>query len=59
MLQLLLLLPLGILAALRRGSLYDWLARLVAVIGQATPSFWLGLMMIFLFAVKLGILKLH
>ena len=51
---LLLALPLGILAALRRGSLYDWLARLVAVIGQATPSFWLGLMMIFLFAVKLG-----
>lgn len=51
---LLLALPLGILAALRRGSLSDWLARLFAVIGQATPSFWLGLMMIFLFAVKLG-----
>ena len=46
--------PLGILAALRRGTVVDWLARLVAVIGQATPSFWLGLMMIFFFAVQLG-----
>ena len=35
-------LPLGILAALRRGSVFDWLARLIAVFGQATPSFWLG-----------------
>lgn len=47
-------LPLGIVAALRRGTAIDWLARFVAVIGQATPSFWLGLMMIFFFAVQLG-----
>ena len=46
--------PLGIIAALRRGKPVDWLARLLAVIGQATPSFWLGLMMIFFFAVQLG-----
>ena len=46
--------PLGIIAALRRGSTVDWLARFVAVIGQATPSFWLGLMMIFFFSVQLG-----
>ena len=46
--------PLGIIAALRRGKPVDWLARLLAVIGQATPSFWLGLMMIFFFAVRLG-----
>ncbi len=46
--------PLGILAALKRGTVLDWLARFVAVIGQATPSFWLGLMMIFFFAVELG-----
>ncbi|MYA02483.1 MAG: ABC transporter permease [Chloroflexi bacterium] len=47
-------LPLGIVAALRRGTAIDWLSRFVAVIGQATPSFWLGLMMIFFFAVQLG-----
>lgn len=45
-------LPLGILAALRRGSVFDWLARLIAVFGQATPSFWLGLMLIFFLAVR-------
>ncbi len=47
-------LPLGIFAALRRGSPLDWLARLIAVIGQATPSFWLGLMLIFFLATKVA-----
>ena len=46
--------PLGILAALKRGTAIDWLARVLAVIGQAVPGFWLGLMMIFFFAVELG-----
>ncbi len=46
--------PLGIAAALNRGKFTDWLARLLAVFGQATPSFWLGLMAIFFFAVELG-----
>lgn len=46
--------PLGIAAALRRGRLTDWVARFLAVFGQATPSFWLGLMVIFFFAVELG-----
>ncbi len=47
-------LPLGVFAALRRGSSLDWLARLVAVFGQATPSFWLGLMLIFFLATKVS-----
>lgn len=46
--------PLGIIAALKRASPLDWLARTVAVIGQATPNFWLGLMLIFFFAVRLN-----
>ena len=46
--------PLGITAALRRGKVTDWIARFLAVFGQATPSFWLGLMVIFFFAVELG-----
>ena len=45
--------PLGIAAALRRGKATDWIARFLAVFGQATPSFWLGLMVIFFFAVEL------
>ena len=47
-------LPLGVFAALRRGSPMDWLARLIAVFGQATPSFWLGLMLIFFLATKVS-----
>jgi peptide/nickel transport system permease protein len=46
--------PLGVAAALRRGGATDWLARALAVFGQAVPGFWLGLMMIFFFAVDLG-----
>jgi peptide/nickel transport system permease protein len=47
-------LPLGIVSALRRGSLIDRLARWFATLGLATPTFWLGLMLILLFAVTLN-----
>lgn len=46
--------PLGIIAALKRASAIDWVARTLAVIGQATPNFWLALMLIFFFAVRLN-----
>lgn len=46
--------PLGIIAALRRATPADWIARLLAVLGQATPNFWLGLMLIFFFSVQLA-----
>lgn len=45
--------PLGILSATRHGSVWDKLASLFAVIGQALPSFWLGLLFILLFSVTL------
>ncbi len=48
--------PMGMLAAVKRGSLLDTLAMLVAVLGQAIPVFWLGIMLIFLFSRKLGVL---
>jgi peptide/nickel transport system permease protein len=38
--------PLGILAAMREGSLLDRSIMMVAVVGQAMPSFWLGLLLI-------------
>jgi ABC-type dipeptide/oligopeptide/nickel transport system permease component len=53
---LLIALPLGILAALRRHSLVDTLCTVVAVGGQAMPLFWLGIMLIIVFAVQLKIL---
>jgi peptide/nickel transport system permease protein len=48
--------PLGIVAAVRRGSATDRLCTVGAVAGQAMPIFWLGIMLIILFAVKLRIL---
>lgn len=44
----------GILSAVKRGSLFDNLARFWSVVFDAVPAFWLGLMMILLFAVTLG-----
>lgn len=46
--------PLGILSALRRGGPLDLAARLLALLGQAIPNFWLGLMLILFFGVRLG-----
>jgi peptide/nickel transport system permease protein len=45
--------PLGILSAVRRDSVFDHVGTLVTVLGQATPGFWLGLMLIYVFAVQL------
>jgi peptide/nickel transport system permease protein len=45
--------PLGILAAVRRDSWIDTAASFVSVIGQATPIYWLGLLLILLFSVQL------
>lgn len=44
----------GALAAIYRGSAIEGLVLLVALLGQATPSFWLGIMLILFFAVQLG-----
>jgi peptide/nickel transport system permease protein len=44
---------LGCVAALRRNTWVDGVSMIVALIGVSMPSFWLGLMMIFLFAVRL------
>jgi peptide/nickel transport system permease protein len=46
--------PLGVLAALRRGTAVDPLVTSIAQLGAAVPSFWLGLMFVLLFAVRLG-----
>jgi peptide/nickel transport system permease protein len=50
---LLIALPLGVLAALKRHSFVDNLCTMIAVAGQAMPIFWLGIMLIIIFAVRL------
>lgn len=43
----------GVLAAVRRGSVFDYGAMTVSLVGVSMPIFWLGLMLIYLFAVDL------
>jgi peptide/nickel transport system permease protein len=52
-LTLLVAIPLGVVTAVRRDSWLDHLGTLFTVLGQAVPGFWLGLMLIYLFAVHL------
>lgn len=49
-------LPLGVLAAVRKGSLLDTAAQIVAILGQSMPMFWVGIVLIQLFAVQLRLL---
>ena len=45
--------PLGILSSIKRGSLVDQAGKVVALLGQASPPFWLGIMLIIFFAVSI------
>ena len=46
--------PLGVAAAVRPNSIVDRVALFISVVGQAMPSFWFGLLLVVLFAIKLG-----
>ncbi|MBW6454349.1 MAG: ABC transporter permease [Trueperaceae bacterium] len=46
--------PIGIFSAIRQNSVLDRFATVFVLIGVATPNFWLGLLLIQLFAVNLG-----
>jgi len=46
--------PIGIIAAIRRGTVVDQAALALALLGASVPSFWLGLSLILYFAVRLG-----
>jgi peptide/nickel transport system permease protein len=48
--------PLGVLAAVYRGTMIDRISSAIAVVGIATPSFWLGIVLIYVFSIKLGLL---
>ena len=46
--------PAGVISAARQGTAIDAAANLVALSGLSVPHFWLGIMLILLFAVRLG-----
>lgn len=53
-LSYLIAIPAGIFAAMHRGQFLDYTVMGVALLGIAMPSFWLGLLLMLLFSVKLG-----
>ena len=51
---MLIALPIGVYSAAKRGTALDFAGRMFAVLGQSLPLFWLGLMLILVFAVWFG-----
>jgi peptide/nickel transport system permease protein len=56
LLSVLISLPLGIIAALKRNSIVDYVASFLAVLGQSMPNYWLGFLLVYYLAVKLSLL---
>ncbi|HYK72857.1 MAG TPA: ABC transporter permease, partial [Pseudoneobacillus sp.] len=55
-LSVLIAIPIGIISAYKRNTIYDQIGVAFTVLGQAIPSFWLGLILIYIFAVSLNLL---
>ena len=53
-LAILIALPAGIIAALKRNSPIDYIVSVIAFLGVSMPAFWFGIILIILFAVRLG-----
>ena len=47
-------LGIGVFVSIRKGSIFDTGGKILALLGQSVPSFWLGLMLMWIFAVHLG-----
>ena len=46
-------LPLGVLSAVKRSSLWDYLGRSFALLGQSVPPFWIAIVLVLIFSVQL------
>lgn len=57
--SLIIAIPLGVLAAARRRSIFDYSATALALVGVSMPSFYLGLLLILFFGLKLGWLPIR
>ena len=47
-------LPIGVLSAVKKGTVWDTAAKIVALLGQSLPGFWLGIVLMWIFSVHLG-----
>jgi peptide/nickel transport system permease protein len=56
LIALALAIPAGIVSAVRRNSVLDYVSTVVALLGQSMPTFWLGIMLILLFSVQFHLL---
>jgi peptide/nickel transport system permease protein len=54
LISVLLALPIGVLAAVMKGTVWDSAAKIIALLGQSLPAFWLGIVLMWVFAVHLG-----
>jgi peptide/nickel transport system permease protein len=52
--SLVIALPIGVLAAVMKGTGWDTAAKIIALLGQSLPAFWLGIVLMWIFAVHLG-----
>ena len=50
-------LPIGVLSAVKKDSPLDYFGKIMALVGQSAPPFWLGLLLMWIFAVKLGLVQ--
>jgi ABC-type dipeptide/oligopeptide/nickel transport system permease component len=56
LIALVIAIPAGIVSAVRRNTIVDYVATVVALLGQSMPTFWLGIMLILFFSVQFNIL---
>lgn len=54
LISVLVALPVGVLAAVMKGTVWDSAAKVIALLGQSLPAFWLGIVLMWIFAVHLG-----
>ena len=54
LISVVLALPIGVLAAVMKGTPWDTGAKVIALLGQSLPAFWLGIVLMWIFAVHLG-----
>jgi peptide/nickel transport system permease protein len=47
-------LPIGVMSAVMKGTAWDSAAKIIALLGQSLPAFWLGIVLMWIFAVHLG-----